>query len=105
MSFGIANRSNQISFLPGPNHPDARPGTRFGPPRLCLGPKVSGWIFETTHGEGGLFLIVWTGDSRLGSRMFDRHCSHGSTRASELTLSYNGVTNAEDYREGLTNKM
>ncbi|OSX62260.1 hypothetical protein POSPLADRAFT_1142929 [Postia placenta MAD-698-R-SB12] len=61
MSSGIANRSNQISFLPGPNRPDARPGTRFGPPRLCRGPKFSGRMFKTIHGEGGLFLIVWTG--------------------------------------------
>ncbi|OSX62487.1 hypothetical protein POSPLADRAFT_1142637 [Postia placenta MAD-698-R-SB12] len=61
MSFGIANQSNQISFLPGPNHPDAHPGTHFGLPPLCLGPKVSGQMFETIHGEGGLFLIVWTG--------------------------------------------
>ncbi|KAF9809714.1 hypothetical protein IEO21_07307 [Rhodonia placenta] len=61
MSFEIANRSNQISFLPVPNRPDARPGTRFGPPRVCLCSKVSGRMFETIHGEGGLFLIVWTG--------------------------------------------
>ncbi|OSX58255.1 hypothetical protein POSPLADRAFT_1153714 [Postia placenta MAD-698-R-SB12] len=56
MSFEIANRSNQISFLPVPNRPDARPGTRFGPPRSV----IRGWMFETIHGEGGLFLIVWT---------------------------------------------
>ncbi|KAF9795612.1 hypothetical protein IEO21_11087 [Rhodonia placenta] len=42
MSFGIANRSNQISFLPGPNHPDARPGTRFGPPPSVIRSLAAG---------------------------------------------------------------
>ncbi|OSX66080.1 hypothetical protein POSPLADRAFT_1104328, partial [Postia placenta MAD-698-R-SB12] len=60
MSFGIANRSNQISFLPAPNRPDARPGTRFGPLRSVLRPQACGWMFKAIHGMGGLFLNVWT---------------------------------------------
>ncbi|KAF9801197.1 hypothetical protein IEO21_10186 [Rhodonia placenta] len=42
MSFGIANRSNQISFLPAPNHPDARPGTCFGPLRSVFWSLTAG---------------------------------------------------------------
>ncbi|KAF9807579.1 hypothetical protein IEO21_08139 [Rhodonia placenta] len=44
MSFGIANRSNQISFLPAPNRPDARPGTRFGPLRSAMIRAPSLWL-------------------------------------------------------------
>ncbi|KAF9814623.1 hypothetical protein IEO21_04986 [Rhodonia placenta] len=42
MSFEIANRSNQMSFLPMPNRPDARPGTCVGPPQSVIRSLAAG---------------------------------------------------------------